>query len=142
MATLNFYNQFKEDLGLGIHDLAAAGDTIRAYLSNTAPTATDTLKATGSATEIASGNGYTTGGQDTQNDMTETGGTATITATDITWTASGGAIAQFRYVVFYNDTTTGATDPLIGWYDNGSAVDLADGESFTVDFGATWFTIS
>jgi hypothetical protein len=82
--------------------------------------------------EIAGGNGYTAGGEDTTNTYSEANGTGTCGATDVTWTASGAAIAQFRYVVLYDDTH--ASDILIAWWDYGSAVDLADGESFTVDF--------
>ena len=37
----------------------------------------------------------------------------------------------------YNDTTVEKTDPLIGWWDYGSAVDLLDTQTFTVDFAAT-----
>jgi hypothetical protein len=143
MATFNKFNQFAEDLALKIHDFRAAGDTLKVYLSNSAPTATDTIKSTSTATEISSGNGYTTGGEDVQNDQSETPpGTLTVTGVDITWTASGGSIAQFRYCVLYNDTPSSPVDPLIGWWDNGSAVDLADGQSFTLDFGASLFTIS
>lgn len=136
MATWNKFQDFVEQSWLEEHQMNT--DTIRAMLSNVAPAATNTVKT--DITEIAAGNGYTAGGEDATNAMTETAGTATVTATDITWTASGGAIAQFRYVVFYNDTN--ASDRLIGWYDHGAAVDLADGESFTVDFGASWLTLA
>ena len=137
MATWNKINDFIEQLALGNHDLNA--DQIRIYLTNTAPVATNTVY--GTPADIATGNGYTQRGQDTLNAMTENpAGTAEVTATDVTWTASGGAIAQFRYVVAFNETN--GSDALIGWYDHTSAVDLADGESFTVDFGANWLTFT
>jgi len=60
----------------------------------------------------------------------------------VTWTASGGSIGPFRYVVLYNDTQTSPADPLIAWWDYGSAVTLADGESFVVDFAASVLTIA
>ena len=44
-------------------------------------------------------------------------------------------MASFRYVVLFNDTAT--NDELIGWWDYGSAVSLANTETFTVDFDAT-----
>ena len=48
-------------------------------------------------------------------------------------------MATFRYAVLYNDTD--ATDPLIGWWDHGSTISLADGESATVTFtGGAVFT--
>jgi hypothetical protein len=54
---------------------------------------------------------------------------------DITLTASGGSVAAFRYVVIYNDTAT--NDELVGYYDYGSDLTLANGESLTVDFDGT-----
>lgn len=46
-------------------------------------------------------------------------------------TASG-AVATFRHVLIYNDTAS--NDELVGWYDYGSDVTLANGETFTIDF--------
>ena len=42
---------------------------------------------------------------------------------DVTFTAAGGSIGPFRYVVLYNDTPTSPADPLIGWYDYGTNLD-------------------
>lgn len=134
-ATFVHFQDFAEALGLGQHNLNA--DTFKVYLSNVTPSVSADADKTDLA-EIATGNGYT-GPEDITNAYTETGGTGTMTATDVVITASGGAIAQFRYVVIFNDTHT--TDGLMGYYDYGSAVDLADGESITIDFGASLFTI-
>jgi len=142
MAAFNKFQNFVEDLGKGVHQLHAAGHTLKAYLSNTAPTATDTIKSTGSATELGAGNGYTAGGADVQNDYTESGGTGTLTGVDVVWTAASGTIGPFRYVVLYNDTPTSPADPLIGWYDYGSSITLADTETFTLDFGASILTVA
>lgn len=137
MATFNKFENFVERLGLGEIDLNT--DVLKIYLSNAAPSASlDDVKA--DLAEIAAGNGYTAGGEDTQNTYSQTSGTGTCAGTDVTWTAAGGAIAQFQYVVLYDDTH--ASDALIGWWDYGSAVDLAVGESFTTDFGASMFTIA
>lgn len=142
MAAFNKYQDFVEQLGKGTHQLHAAGHTLKIYLSNTAPTATDTAKATGSATEIAAGNGYTAGGEDTQNDYTESAGTGSCTGVDVVWTAAGGTIGPFRYVVLYNDTATSPADALIGWWDYGSSITLQSGETFTVDFSTSMFTVA
>lgn len=132
MVAYNKFQDFVEQLGLGVHDLDAAAHVLKVALTNTAPVATNTIL--GNITQIASGNGYTTDGEDTTNTWSETGGTATLGATDVVWTAGPSAMAQFRYVVTHNDTQTTPVKPLVCWWDNGSAVDLANGESFTVDF--------
>jgi len=100
MATVTKYQDFVEQLGLKEHNLNT--ETFKAWLSNTAPTATDTTFP-GTATDLSTGNGYTAGGSDIQNAWSEASGTATMTAVDVVWTASGGTIGPFRYVGFYND---------------------------------------
>jgi hypothetical protein len=138
MATFNKFNQFVEDLGSGVHQFQAAGHTLKVYLSNATPSASgDAIKT--DLAEITNQNGYTAP-VDIQNDMSETSGTATVTAVDVVITASG-AVGPFQYAVIYNDTPSSPLDPLIGWYDYGSAVTLANGETFTIDFGASLFTI-
>jgi hypothetical protein len=131
-----------EDLGSGVHNLAAAGHTVKCYLANTAPSASlDAVKA--DLAEIAGGNGYTAGGHDTQQDFAQTTGTATMTAVDIVITAAGGTVGPFQYVVCYNDTPTSPADPLISWWDYGSAITLQIGETFTIDFtGNAIFTLA
>lgn len=84
--------------------------------------------------EIGAGNGYPAGGTDIQNTLSETTGTATVGATDVVFTASGGSIGPFRYVVLYNDTQTSPADPLVAWWDYGSELTLLDTETLTVDF--------
>lgn len=139
MATFNKFQDFAEQLGKGIHQLHAAGHTLKVYLSNATPSASlDAIKT--DLAEITAQNGYPAGGSDIQNDYTEASGTGTMTGVDVTWTASGGSFGPFQYVVLYNDTA--ASDNLIGWWDYGSAVTVNNGESFTVDFGASILTLS
>lgn len=140
MASFVKYQQFAEDLGNKVHDLVGTNDTLKVMLSNTAPNvATHAVRA--DATEISAGSGYTAGGEDVQNDGTESGGTLTVTGVDVVWTATGGTIGPFRYVILYNDTPAAPADPLIGYWDYGSNVTLQIGETFTADFGASLFTI-
>lgn len=132
MATFNKFNQFVEDVGLGVHNLATG--TLKVALTNTAPNATDATLS--QITQISNGNGYTTGGSTAaSNAYSETSGTAKLTATDVVFTAFG-SMGPFRYAVLYNDTPTSPADPLIGYWDYGSSVTLASGETFTVDFDA------
>ena len=131
MAAYNKFQDFAEALCEAVHNLST--DQLNIYLSNATPdAAADAVKA--DLAEIAAGNGYTAGGEDTQNTGAEAGGTYTLTGTKVVWTASVGAIAQFRYVVLYNQSTAVLADPLIGWWDYGSALDLQVGETFTVKF--------
>lgn len=138
MATFNKFEAFSEHLAEQVHKLDT--HTLRVYLSNTAPNAaTHAVKA--DLAEISGGNGYTALGADTQNNTSRSGGTTSVTAVDIVWTATG-SVGPFRYAVLYNDDPTAPADPLIGWWDYGSGVTLANGETFTVDFGASMFTIA
>lgn len=140
MAAFNKFQDFVEQLGKGVHQLHAVGHTLKVFLTNEAPLSSDTVKA--DMTEISAGNGYAAGGADTQNDYAESAGVGSCTGVDIAWTATGGSIGPFRYAVLYNDTPTSPADPLIGWWDYGSALTLLDGESLTVDFGASMFTVT
>lgn len=134
MATFNKFNQFSEDVAEKVHNLGA--DTLKVMLTNTAPVATNTVKA--NLTEITAQNGYSAGGtQATISSSAQTSGTYKLVLADVVFTASGGSIGPLRYVVLYNDTPTLPADPLIGWWDYGSSITLNDGETFTTDFDAT-----
>ena len=132
MATFNKFNSFVEALAEKVHKLDT--DVLKVALSNSAPVATNTVLA--SITQIANGNGYTTGGaQASQVSSQQTSGAYKLVLNDVTFTATPGSIGPFQYVVLYNDTAT--NDELIGWYDYGTALTVTAGNSFTVDFDAT-----
>ena len=134
MAVFNKFNAFVEHVAEKVHNLGA--DTLKVMLTNTAPVAGNTVFA--DLVEITAGNGYTaTGTATTITSSAQTSGTYKLVITDIVWTAAGGTIGPFRYAVLYNDTPTSPADPLIGWYDYGSAISLLTGETLTVDFDAT-----
>jgi len=140
MVAFNKVADFVEDLAKEVHNFSA--DTLRLALSNTAPsseTPNPTTSGNGvlaNVTQIAYTN-VSGGAAPTLSGVTwaESGGTATLDADDEVILASGGAIPTFRYVYIYNDTS--ASDSLIGYYDNGSAIDLANGEQVTVQFDAS-----
>lgn len=134
MAAFNKFNVFVENLAEKVHNLGA--DTLRILLTNAAPSAANSVKA--DLVEIGTGNGYSAGGPSVSiSSSAQSGGTYKLVLGDVTITASGGSIGPFRYIVLYNDTPTSPADPLIDWWDYGSSVTLADGESFVIDFDAT-----
>ena len=131
MATFNKFQPFVEHLAEGVHNLGT-GQLVVA-LTNTAPNATDDVLA--DITQIT----YTnlSSRNITTSSSAQTSGTYRLILTDLVLTASGGSVGPFRYVVIYNDTPTSPADPLIGYYDYGSSITLADGETLTIDFDGT-----
>ena len=133
MAAFNKFRQFVEDVAEKVHNLGA--DTLKVMLSNTAPVNTNAVKA--DITDIAAGNGYTAGGTAAAiTSSIQTLGTYKLVLADVVFTATG-AVGPFRFAVLYNDTPVTPAKPLVGWYDYGSNISLATGETFTVDFDAT-----
>lgn len=131
MASYNKFQSFVEALAEKVHNLGA--DTLKVALTNSAPVNTNTVLA--DITQIANGNGYTTGGtQATISSSAQTSGTYKLVLADVVFTASG-SMGPFRYAVLYNNTAT--NNELIAWWDYGSNLTLASGDSFTVDFDAT-----
>jgi hypothetical protein len=133
MATFNKFNAFVADLANKVHNFGA--DTFKVMLTNTAPVATNAVKA--DITEIAAGAGYTAGGASlTLTSSSQSSGLYKYiaSAANPTWTSSG-AFSTFRYVVIYNSTA--ASGNLVGWWDFGSAVTLSSGNTFTVSLDGT-----
>lgn len=127
MAAFQRFNSFSEAVYEGVHDFE--NDTFKVALTNTAPTAANTVFA--NITEVAAGNGYTAGGLAlTIDPSSQTGGVYTaVIDGNITFTASGGEIGPARYLVVYNDSAT--NKELVAYYDYGSSLTLQDGESLT-----------
>ena len=142
MASFNLFNKFLSQLANGGYNLGS--DTLKFALTNTAPTAaTDTVfDPSEKHPPPAAANGYTTGGHSATIDSSaESGGTYTLACTtDVVITATAGGIGPFRYVILYDDTS--ATDMLIGYWDYGSSITLAAGETFTIDVTASLLTIA
>ncbi len=125
MASFQKFNALVADLANKVHNLGS--DTLQIALTNTAPVATNGVLT--DLTEIS----YTnlSSRAVTTSSSAQTSGTYKLILADLTLTATG-AVGPFRYVVLYNNTAAGKN--LIGFYDYGSAVSLATGETFTVDF--------
>lgn len=128
MATFNKFQPFVENLAEGVHNLGS--NQLVVALTNTAPVATNSVLTDITQityTNLSSRNITTTS-------SAQTTGTYKLILTDLVLTASGGSVGPFRYIVIYNDTPTSPADPLIGYYDYGSSITLADGETLTIDF--------
>jgi len=142
MASFVKFYTFVEALAEGGHNLGS--DTLKFALTNTAPTtATDTVfDPVTKHPPPEAANGYTSGGHTaTIDSSSQSGGTYTLACTtDVVITATAGGIGPFRYVILYNDTS--ATDLLISYWDYGSSITLAVGETFTIDVTASLLTIS
>lgn len=132
MASFNKFQSFVEALAHGKHDFSS--DACKVMLTNSAPSATDSVKT--DITEITAENGYSAGGaQASLSASGQTAGTYKLVLDDVVFTASGGAFGPFRYAVLYNDDAP--SDELIGWWDYGSSITPQDGETFTADLDAS-----
>jgi len=145
MATYNKFQDFVEQLCKAKHDFSS--HTYKLGLTNTAPSASDTSFLPGSShPPPASANGYPSGGTATTITTNESSGTMTVSGAQVVFTASGGALGPFRYPILYNDTMTSPADGPVSWWDYGSSITLADGETFTTKFNnaspGTIFTLA
>jgi hypothetical protein len=129
MATFTKFQPFVEAMAEGVHNLGS--NQLVVALTNTAPNATDATLS--QITEIS----YTncSSRNITTTSSAQTSGTYKLVLADLVLTASGGSVGPFRYAVVYNDTS--ASDNLIAFYDYGSSITVASGETFTIDFNAS-----
>lgn len=142
MVAFTKVNGFVENLAEKVFNLGS--DTLTVALSNTAPasetnnpTTTTANAKLSNVTQVA----YTNLSSRvlTVTASAQSGGTYSLDVADLVLTASG-AVAAFRYLYIYDDTAT--NDELIGYYDYGSSVTLANGETFTLDLTTTLLTIA
>lgn len=134
--TSNIFNQMPENLAKGVHNFssdAACTVTMALCAAANAPVATNSVLA--DLTQIS----YTNLSSRVVTGIAaeQTSGSLNLVGNNLTLTASGGAVATFRYVVFYDDDPTSPADPLICWVDLGSDQTLADGDTrvFTLTGG-------
>ena len=126
ISTLTTVYSLVEAIAEKVHNLGS--DTLKVALTNSAPSQSNTVLA--NITEIS----YTNCSARTLtvSSSAQSSGTYKLVVADLVLTASGGSVGPFRYAVIYNDTAT--NDELIGYYDYGSSITLADGETLTLDF--------
>lgn len=145
MASFNKLNGFVEHMAEKVHNLGA--DQLMIALSNVAPGSESTPPTGATGTNILA--------NITQIDYSnlspravsvassaQSGGTYALALTDLVLSASGGSVGPFRYLYLFNDTPTSPADPLIGYWDYGSSLTLADGETLTLDFSASTISLS
>jgi len=149
MSAFNKFNQFVQSVGNGAINLN--GDTFKLILTNTSPSAADTvyngaafqIQSNTNAAEISNGAGYTQGGATIGSTAySQTGGLGTMTGNSVSWTSTG-SMGPFRYVTMY-DSSAGANAnnrPLVGYWDYGSSITLTNGNVFTVNTNAGLLTI-
>jgi hypothetical protein len=132
MATYNKFQAWAETM---VEAANLATDQFTLALTNSAPIASNSVLTDItqiSYTNLSSRNVSTTS-------SSQTSGTYTLVLADLVMTASG-SVGPFRYVVLYDDTVAG--DPLVGWWDYGSSITMANTETFTVDFTGAAITLS
>ncbi len=136
MATYNKFQCFVEDLAEKKHNLAS--DTLKVAFSNAsnAPSASADVKLA-DITTIATTNldSVTL----TVSSSSQTAGTYKLVVADKLLTATGD-VPAFRYAIIYNDTAT--NKELICFFDYGSEVTLASGDTFKLDFGTELFSLA
>ena len=144
MATFTVAADFLEDIAEGVHNLGTGVLTLA--LSNTLPsseTSDPTSTGNGIIANVTQIN-YANYTDDLATDRVlesvtsvEAADVYTLDAGDVVITASGGAIADFRYVYLYNDSATSPVDAIVGVWDHASTISLATGESATIQWNAS-----
>ena len=136
MATYTKFQCFVEDLAEKKHNLAS--DTLKAAFSNATnePDAAADVKLADITTIDATNLGDLSL---SVSSSSQTSGTYKLVVADKTMTASG-AFGPFQYVIIYNDAAS--NKELICWYDYGSEVTLASGDTFKLDFGTELFSLA
>ena len=136
MATYGKFQQTVEDWQEGVYTASTDQFTVALTTNGNAPVATNSILA--NLTEIS----YTnlSSRNLTTSSSGQTTGTFTQLFSDLVLTASG-AVATFRHIVIFNNTPTSPADPLLARYDFGSDLTLASGETLTIDFTTSTYTV-
>lgn len=122
------YNKFQPAIENLFENINSGSDTWVIKL------ATAVNAAAGTITEVANGNGYTTGGNAASvTSASQTGGTFTLVlASPAVWTASGAGFT-FEYAILTDSTTS----TNVAYWDYGASQAVASGETVTVTLDPT-----
>ena len=133
-SAFNKFDDYGEQESRAVHNWGA--HTFKVALTNVQPVRANSVLV--NITQIAATGGYVGGaGGGYLLDsvvLAESAGVTKLTIADEVITAVGGNVGPFQFAVVYNDSATSPADALVCWYDYGSSITLADGESFTLDF--------
>jgi hypothetical protein len=131
MYGITFLNALKNDLALDLDDTTADRFKVMLVTSSYTPDfGTHDFKA--DVTNEVVGTGYSAGGESlTSVTLTQSGGTITFDADDVTWTSS---TITARGAVIYDDSLT--DDPLIAYIDFGADKSSSAGD-FVLSFNAS-----
>ncbi len=136
-----FFDSFKTGIidGTDFIDFSVSGDLLKIALvsnSNIPDINVDNFWDDLNATQMASGNGYTTDGETlTTKAVTETGGVTTFNADDVTWSVNGAGFTTARHAILFYDTLTDTTSPLIATLNLGADKSIQAGD-FTIEMDA------
>ena len=122
MASYNKFNAWPDYM---VEPANLATDQFTAFLTNTAPVATNSVLAdltVISYTNLSSRNFTTTS-------SSQTSGTYKLILAPLTLTASG-TVATFRYFGILDSTVSGS--PLVCWCDYGTTLTLTSGQTFII----------
>lgn len=128
-ATISLYNQTAQLFASGQN---LTTDVYKVMLCTSATfDATNQTLASVTKTETTEANGYSSGGSSLSGVTVSTVTTndARFDAADVSWTASGGAIAA-SYAILYNDTS--ADDRVLAFIDFGGSQSAGDGTDFLI----------
>ena len=128
---ITFLNAVKNDLALDLDDTTADRFKVMLVTSSYTPNfGTHDFKS--DVTNEVSGTGYDAGGKSLSSvTLTQSGGTITFDAADLTWTSS---TITARAAVVYDDSLT--NDPLIAYIDFGADKSSSAGD-FVLSFNAS-----
>ena len=127
------------DMDAGVWKVALIDDTVVAAI-------TDATPELATYTQVAGGNGYTTGGEIITVTWTRSGSTTTfeVTSGNTSWTQNGAGPIDIEQAIIYNDTNT--NDDAIGFIDmtedaGVTPISLQDGD-ITITWQPDIFTSS
>lgn len=132
--SVNFYNNFIEDIGLQRMNLAT--DTfkimlVNGYVFNAAHASKASI-----LNELGTGNGYTAGGATLTQSWLFNSGLTRFDADDVSWLVDvGGTIGPCTGAIIYNDTVTSPTDDrLVCYIDFGTTETAGASTEFKIVF--------